>query len=76
MQISLDLFAYAFVALAEQHVLRRLHAYHLTHGRDQRGISEVLSHAGNFLQHLIESVESVLLFELRNRLDSIPPGTL
>ncbi|CAA0223337.1 Uncharacterised protein [Klebsiella oxytoca] len=52
------------VALAGQHVQHRLGADNLRGGGDQRDEAEVLAHAGDFRQHLIQTVGGVLLLQL------------
>ncbi|GAR08067.1 hypothetical protein NGUA03_03229 [Salmonella enterica] len=53
-----------FVALAGQHVEHRLGADNLRGRGHQRDKAEVLAHAGDFRQHLVEFVRRVLLLQL------------
>ncbi|CAB3275316.1 hypothetical protein SVZ_N_04411 [Salmonella enterica subsp. enterica serovar Typhimurium] len=53
-----------FVALAGQDVEHRLGADNLRGGGHQRDEAEVLAHAGDFRQHLVEFVRRVLLLQL------------
>ena len=53
-----------FIALAGQHVQHRLGADNLRGRGDQRDKAEVLAHAGDFRQHLIQTVGGVLLLQL------------
>ena len=57
-------FSDGFIALAGQHVQHRLGADNLRGGGDQRDEAEVLAHAGDFRQHLIQTVGGVLLLQL------------
>ena len=52
------------VAFAGQHVKHRLGADNLRGRGDQRDKAEVLAHAGDFRQHLIQTVGGVLLLQL------------
>ena len=58
------LFRNGFVALAAQHVEHRLGADNLRGRRDQRDKTEVLAHAGDFRQHLVQLIGGVLLLQL------------
>ncbi|CQC79482.1 Uncharacterised protein [Salmonella enterica subsp. enterica serovar Typhimurium str. DT104] len=57
-------FGNGFVALAGQDVEHRLGADNLRGGGHQRDKAEVLAHAGDFRQHLVEFVRRVLLLQL------------
>ena len=57
-------FGNGLVAFARQHVEHRLSADNLRGGGDQRDKTEVLAHAGDFRQHLVEFVRRVLLLQL------------
>ncbi len=57
-------FGNGFVALAGQDVEHRLGADNLRGRGDQRDKAEVLAHAGDFRQHLIQTVSGVLLLQL------------
>ncbi|GAS62127.1 hypothetical protein NGUA38_00681 [Salmonella enterica] len=58
------LFGNGLVAFARQHVEHRLSADNLRGRGDQRDKTEVLAHAGDFRQHLVEFVRRVLLLQL------------
>ena len=53
-----------FVALPGEDVKHRLGADNLRGGGDQRDKAEVFAHAGDFRQHLIQTVGGVLLLQL------------
>ena len=57
-------FSDGFVALPGQDVKHRLGADNLRGRGDQRNKAEVLAHAGDFRQHLVEFVGGVLLLQL------------
>ncbi|CQC11326.1 Uncharacterised protein [Salmonella enterica subsp. enterica serovar Typhimurium str. DT104] len=57
-------FGNGLVAFARQHVEHRLGADNLRGGGHQRDKAEVLAHAGDFRQHLVEFVRRVLLLQL------------
>ncbi|CQE86137.1 Uncharacterised protein [Salmonella enterica subsp. enterica serovar Typhimurium str. DT104] len=57
-------FGNGLVAFARQHVEHRLGADNLRGGGHQRDKAEVLAHAGDFRQHLVQFVRRVLLLQL------------
>ncbi len=61
-----------FVAFAAQHVEHRLGADNLRGRGDQRDEAEVLAHAGDFRQYLIQTVGGALLLQLAFKVGEHP----
>ena len=74
--VRLDFLADYLVTFALEHVVDRLNADHLAHGRDQRRITEVLSDPGGLDQNFLQSADRVLHLELGDKVRQHSSGDL